>query len=178
MRNLSLLALLVYLSTGLYGQESKPPNLFYKDSIELTKTWRKFKTALELKDTKTLRRLSLNIVHCDLFQTPNPNGTYNQIVANSYISFHAFLAQFYHDLSKLKLWSVMKTKKYQIVECAMNFHPPNIKYLKSTSLKLYDILYVTFEPNEIEKGNEGQQEGFEFVKTNGKFRFFGLTSIP
>ncbi len=50
----------------------------------------------------------------------------------------------------------MKTKKYSIVE---TLGPSNIKYLKAKSVKLYDILYVTFEPNEIEKGQEGQQEG-------------------
>jgi len=72
----------------------------------------------------------------------------------------------------------MKTKKYHIGESYMNFHPPNIKTLKSKALTLYDVMYVTFEPNEIAKGHEGGSEGFEFVKINNQFRLFGLTSIP
>jgi hypothetical protein len=166
------------MSIVLYGQKSRSANLSYKDSIELTKTWIKFKKALELKDTETLHLLSLHIVQCDLFETPDPNITYDQSIANSYISFDKFLMQFYQNLANSKLWSVMKTKKYHISEAIMNFHPPNIKYLKSKSLKTYDILYVTFEPNEIAKGHEGGSEGFEFVKSNDKFKFFGLTSIP
>jgi hypothetical protein len=178
MRGISLVTVLLFIASGLYGQESEHAKFLNKDSIELINTWKKFKISLKSRDTKSLRQLSLKTVHCDLFQTPNPNATYEQDISNSYISFDKFLVQFYRNLPKLKLWSVMKTQKYSIVESAYNFRPPNIKYLKVKSLKFYDILYVTFEPNEIEKGHEGQQEGFEFVKIYGKYKFFGLTSIP
>jgi hypothetical protein len=179
MKKLSLLWFLLIIISKSYGQNLEPTKLSYKDSIELTNTWKKFKSALEKRNTKTLHQMALKIVHCDMFQNPNPNTSYNQDIYNSYISFNKFLAQFYHELPKLKLWIVMKTKKYHIdVSNAIDFHPPNIKYQKKHSLKIYDIWYLTFEPNEIAKGHEGESEAFEFVKINGRFKFYGLTSIP
>jgi len=43
---------------------------------------------------------------------------------------------------------------------------------------VYNIWYLVFEPNEISKGDEGLSEAFQFMKINGKFKLYGLTSIP
>lgn len=179
MRNLSLILVLLFIGSALYGQELQHFNSRSKDKIAVNKTWKKFKKALECKDKKNLRLLSLKRVDCDLFQAPPPEDSHEQDIANSYISIDTFLVRFYADLPKLKLWSVMKYKKYRIGEIAYNdFHPPNIQYQKSKSFKVSCIWYTIFEPNEITKGDEGESEAFEFVKINGKFKFYGLTSIP
>jgi hypothetical protein len=173
-----LIVFLLFLSMGVHGQSFKPTRILYNDSVKLINTWKRLKKALKLKDTKTLRHLSLKIVHCDLFQTYNPKLTYAQSIAIAYMPLNTFLTEYYQNLHKSKLWSVMKFKKYNLTEAYMNFRPQNIKNLKSMPLILYDIMYVTFEPNEIAKGHEGASEGFEFVKINDEFKFFGLTSIP
>jgi len=178
MKNLSLLSILIYIATGLYSKNFNHYKLPYKDSIELVNTWQKFKLSLELKDKNTLRRLSLKTVHCDLSQTPNLNASFEQNVNNSYISFDKFLVQFYHNSSISKLRAAIKTSKYYIGESEMHIHPPNIYNQKTKSIILYDVSYITIKPNETAKGNEGESEGFEFIKIDGKYKFFGLTSVP
>jgi len=178
MRICTLIAFLSFITSGLCGQGYGHIKFRYKDSIELINTWKKFKIGLESRNIRSLRQLSLHTVHCDLFQLTNHNSNYQQEISNSYISFDKFLVQFYHNLPKSKLWSAMKTKKYSIIETRYKLRPPNIKYLKAKSINFYDILYMTIEPNEIKKGQEGEQEGFEFVNIYGKYKFWGLTSIP
>ncbi|WP_428329254.1 hypothetical protein [Mucilaginibacter sp.] len=173
-----LIPFFLFLTIGVQGQPYKPTNITFKDSVKLINTWKQLKKALELKDTKTLRNLSLKTIHCDLFETIDPKLTYEQSIAVTYMSLNTFLIQYYKNLPKSKLFEVMKYKKYNISEAYLNFPPPNMKIHRSMPITLYDILYVTFEPNEIAKGHEGASEGFEFVKMKDEFKFFGLTSIP
>jgi len=174
MRNLSLLAVSLFTSATLYSQKYSPTKLTHRDSIELSNVWSKYKHALAVNDINSLHKLSLHIIDCDLFQSldkipqQNPN-----------ISIDTFLHQFYSRFPDLKLWRVVKTKKYHMtVEPAMYSDQTNVKFKRNKSLMLYYIWYVVFEPNEIAKGHEGQSEAFQFIKTNGKFKLYGLTSIP
>ncbi len=57
MKNLSLITVLLFFTSGLYSQESEHAKFHYKDSIELVNTWKKFKISLESRDTKSLRQL-------------------------------------------------------------------------------------------------------------------------
>jgi hypothetical protein len=174
MKNLSLVVCLFFVSLTLYSQDLQPVKLRYKDSIELSSVWIRYKNALANRDIHLLHNLSLKIVDCDIFQTPDPIHP-----QNPNISIDTFLHEFYAALPTMKLWRVMKTKKYHMeVERALYSNTTDVTFQKNKSLMIYSIWYVTFEPNEIAKGHEGESEAFQFVKIKGKFKFYGLTSIP
>lgn len=169
---------LLFFTNELWGQEKSPKKFYPRDSVEFNKAWETFKQALVSKDINSLHHLSLKKVNCDLFETPDPTATYDESVATN-ISIDKFIAEFYQDLSKLKLWSVIKTKRYHMAfEDISGVYLPNVKYRKGKPATIYEIWYLTFEPNEIAKGHEGQSEAFQFIKLNGAFKFCGMTSIP
>ena len=174
MRILLSIAIGLFLSTAVYGQEYRTSKLTREDSLELSNVWAKFKHALEIKDIQILHRLSLPSIDCDLFQ---PMDTRPE--QNPNISIDTFLNEFYERFPDFKLWRAVKTKKYHMTtEPAIYSGQINIKSKRNKSLMLYYIWYLVFEPNEVAKGYEGQSEAFQFMKINGKFKFYGMTSIP
>jgi len=169
-----ILSILVSITCMVHGQESKNNQLHFMDTVELGNVWGRFKKALKYRDIHTLHELSLKTVRCDIFQVADINRDYNP-----FISLDTFLSQFFHAQPKLKLWSVMNTKKYFIrVEQPYRFPQPNIKSKKGKQLVVYEIWYNTITPNEYGDGSEGMQNIFEFVKVGKNYKFFGLSSIP
>ena len=59
-----------------------------------------------------------------------------------------------------------------------NHKPKNLPNDYGNDLILYEVWIQTYSPNEWAKGHEGQNNAFQFVKINDKFKLFGLTSIP
>ena len=152
-----------------------PVKLKKTDSIGLSLSWIKFKKALLINDSPALHRLSLPLLDCDLYQEADPN----KLPKDNFMPIDTFIKQFTYHMPDSKLWSVVKTKKKRLrVENAIDFHPRNVKHQKSKSLMIYEVWYTTWEPDELQKGHEGQAHAFEFVKINGEFKFYGITSIP
>jgi len=46
----------------------------------------------------------------------------------------------------------------------------------SKDLKVYDVWIDTYLPDELSKGHKGTRHAFRFVKLNGKFKLYGITS--
>jgi hypothetical protein len=166
---------ILFITLDLFGQGTSSPKLSTKDSLKLTTTWAIFKKGLELKDRQTLSNLSLKYVYCDLFVEPDPNSTTSP---NPYISFKTFLNEFFAHMPKSKLWSVVKNNKYHFSVEDDYWHPKNGKSKKEKLQNVYQIWFITSKPNELQKGHEGQTHAFQFVKVNGEFKFYGMTSIP
>ena len=165
-----------FITFNLFGQDTPTTKLPPKDFLHLTNTWALFKKALQSKDRQTLHHLSLKYIYCDIFQPLDFN---NITPTDSHISIDTFLKQFFDHMPKSKLWSVVKTNKYHYsVEKEEYLNPANTKSKKEKSRNVYEIWFVTWKPNELQKGHEGQTHAFQFVKANGEFRFYGMTSIP
>jgi hypothetical protein len=172
MKNLLLVFLLLLIFNDASGQGFE--KLSYNDSLRLVDAWVKFKKTLENKNLKTLKTLSLRIVDCDIFQTPDP---YHDV--SPYISIDTFSKQFFQHMSNSKLWSVVKTKKYRLhVEKQINYSPEFNKKQNGLPILLFEVWFITWEPNELAKGHEGQSHAFEFVKIGNSLKFYGMTSIP
>jgi len=78
-----------------------------------------------------------------------------------------------------KLWSVVKTKKYRLhIEKQTTYNPDFDKTRKGKPIRLFEVWFITWEPNELAKGHEGQSHAFEFVKIGNAIKFYGMTSIP
>ena len=171
MKQFMLFLFLLFIATVTYGQTRIAHS--QKDSIALDRTWKKFKTAFLNKDVKTLKLLSLKTIKCDFYQ----NNTSDQ---SPYISVNTFLTDVFHGFPNTKLRRAVLTKKSNFsFEKISNLDlPENIKPQKVKSIMICEVWYVVWEPNEIAKGHEGASEGFQFVKIDNQFKFYGLTSIP
>jgi hypothetical protein len=58
------------------------------------------------------------------------------------------------------------------------FKPKVVPADSPEDLKLYEVWIPTYKVDELSKGHPGTSHAFQFVKINGKFKFYGLTSIP
>ena len=52
------------------------------------------------------------------------------------------------------------------------------KEIPNAKLKIYEVWVDTYLAGEWSKGHPGTIHSFQFVKINGKFTFYGLTSLP
>jgi len=59
-----------------------------------------------------------------------------------------------------------------------NFKPVVMPKAYPNDLTLYEVWVPTYLKNELSKGHQGASHAFQFVKINGQFKFYGLTSIP
>ncbi|MGZ3813230.1 MAG: hypothetical protein ACXVB0_15650 [Mucilaginibacter sp.] len=162
------------IATVVRGQNMSAPKPNHKDSIQLSFVWKEFKNSLTTKNIQELHKLSLKHVYCDLFEPMDATKP----ARDPYIHIDTFLKQFFRQMHNSKLWLVVKTKKYHMgVEHEENPRPPNKTSIERT-LKIYEIWYVTWEPNELAKGHEGQTHAFQFIKVHNRFKFYGMTSVP
>lgn len=59
-----------------------------------------------------------------------------------------------------------------------DFRPKNLPRSYPKDLKLYEVWVPTYLAGELSKNSPGASHAFQFVKIDGKFRFYGFTSIP
>jgi hypothetical protein len=159
----------LFITSSLFGQNGvRAANLAYKDSSELISVWKQFKRGFASKDTRALESLSLKQVECNMSLIIKPHNIDSGI---RYIPIDSFLFQAYKNLENSTFWSL---QVYQI----NGIHPPNLKYQKGQILKIYQVWYDSPKLNTPEDLEKGQLYAFEFVKIDGRFKFFGLTSTP
>jgi hypothetical protein len=145
------------------------------DSIQLSKTWTTFLTALENGDDKTIKRMSLDKISCDLCK--DIDATYS--TADDLIPIDTFVNQTNRSFLNSQLYKAIKKRgvRYSIL-IIPNFRPSNVPKSASENLQLFEIWVITYVADEWAKGHEGQSHAFQFIKTGDGFRYYGLTSVP
>lgn len=166
-------ALVLSLAALLFsscGQQMKMVKTPATDSVAVAGVWKQYVKALSAKNTRTLKKLSLQQVYCQ--PCAIQAGTDYDL-----ISADAFIKNMLYNLPKTKLWTAIKTNKHRIItERIKNYHPQNLQLNNDAILELYDVWYVTRDADKI-KGFESQRYAFQFVKEQGQYRFFGLTAV-
>lgn len=77
------------------------------------------------------------------------------------------------------VYKAMASKGYSFSAVVLeNFKPKVLPRDYPNNLKLYEVWVETYRPGEFAKNHKGTSHSFRFVKVNGKFKFYGLTSIP
>jgi hypothetical protein len=163
----SSLATLLFSSCG---QQMKMVKTAPTDSLAVESVWKQYVKAISGKNIKTLKKLSLNQVYCQpcAIQT----GTGDLVTAD------AFAKNIFSTLTKTKLWSALKTGKHLIVtEKIKNYKPLNLDVPNNQALEVYDVWFVTKGLPDKIKGFESQRYAFQFVKQQGRYKFFGLTAV-
>jgi hypothetical protein len=132
------------------GQQMKMVKTSKSDSLAVEAVWKQYVKAIATKNVRTLKKLS--------------------VTADVYIKSTLRM------LPRTKLWQAVQTTKHFILtEKIKNYKPQNIN-TSDDVLNVYDIWYATRQPDKI-KGYEGVRYAFQFVKEQGQFKFFGLTSL-
>ena len=176
MRNLLLVFVFTLVSSIAFAQqdgEMKFLEMDKADSIEIDKTFKKFIGAIENKDAETIKRISLSEIDCDLCSDRKyPKKDY-------YIPIKKFIKQAFKTYVDSPLAQAVKTRGYRsIVRFIPNSKPQILPSNFGNDLTIYELYVQTYKPNEWMLGHEGQSHAFQFVKVNGEFKFYGMTSIP
>jgi hypothetical protein len=131
-----LLSLAIIICSSC-GQQMKMVKTPTTDSVAVASVWKQYVKALSSKNTRTLKRLSLQQVYCQ--PCAIQAGTDYDLV-----SVDAFIKNMLFNLPKTKLWTAIKTNKHRIItERLKNYHPQNLKLNNDATLELYDVWYVT-----------------------------------
>ena len=179
MKKVLLILLLTLISTTSFAQQNEDEKwhkLSLTDSIELQKTWTEFKTALENNDAIKIKNLSLKKVDCILcFERNGKSAPPKDYV----VTIERFIKHSAKSFKGSPLAKAIKTSGYfaqfrTLYDCK----PRNLPAGYGKNLTIYELYIQTYKPDEWAKGHEGQSHVFQFVKVNGEFKFFGMTSIP
>ncbi len=141
-----------------------------KDSVQLIKTWFKLYTAIKLRDTRSIKKVSLSNVKCSVCE-----GIENKFFKNNIESIDSFVIAAYRNFPNSQLWEKMKSKTFKISvikfpeEKPENFQPDN-----GGSLIIYKIYFETI--TQFKHSKMQQSHEFQFVKTHERFKFYGMDS--
>lgn len=90
-----------------------------------------------------------------------------------------FFAVIGQKFDQSPVYKAMAKKGYSFSTIILKDFKPKIMPKDSPKdLKIYEVWIETYYPGEFSKTHKGTSHSFRFVKVNGKFRFYGLTSIP
>ncbi len=187
MKKLVLLVLLV--SFGISAQTKKntqaPKNKTATEAKEntaakesdwdaLDKTFIQLIDALVKGDRAKFESLSIKEVDCVDCVGPTEVSSEGAFVPSGF-----FFAVIGKKFTESPVYKAMAAKGYSFSSIVVKDFKPRVMprdYPKD--LKLYEVWVETYKPGEFSKTHKGTSHSFRFVKVNGKFRFYGLTSIP
>lgn len=130
--------------------------------------------ALLKNDKPAFFALSLREVDCiDCVGRPEFNNE------GYFVPASIFYLNIANNFDASPVYKAMVNRGY-IFDCIKikGFKPRNLPKDYPKDLVLYEVWVPTYLANELSKGNKGASHGFQFVKINGDFKFYGLTSIP
>lgn len=165
----------LHLSLGLYAQNSDTAKGSKQQWDELDEAFITFFKALENKDNAGFKKISLPVLEClDCVGKPEFNEQGNFVTAD------VFFINIAGGFKTSRVYKALTERGYTFsIVVIKDFKP---KYMPTgyneNDLKLYEVWTPTYKPNELSKGHPGSSHGFQFVKINGKFKFYGLVSIP
>lgn len=139
---------------------------------ELDKTFIAFFSALESKDKAAYTALSLKQVDCAECPGGGEQGSYSHFVPAEV--FYITVAE---DFKKSPVYKALVKRGYAFNTMILkDFKPAFLPKDAPNDLKVYEVWVQTYKPDELSKGHNGTNHAFQFIKVNGSFKFFGLTS--
>ncbi|MDV6166905.1 hypothetical protein R1T16_00605 [Flavobacterium sp. DG1-102-2] len=158
--------------TSTAAKPAAAPQKKVSEWDELDKTFIAFVAALENKDKAAYTALSLKQVDCAECPGGGEQGSYSHFVPAEV--FYITVAE---DFKKSPVYKALAKRGYAfntmvLKDFKLSFLPKDT----SNDLKVYEVWVQTYKPDELSKGHIGTNHAFQFVKVNGSFKFFGLTS--
>jgi len=153
---------------------AKPAALQKNEWDELDVTFVALIDALVKSDLRAFTALSLKEVDCiDCVGKPEFNDE------GFFVGADVFYLNIAKNFSLSPVYKALSTRGYTFDKITIkNFRPRVLPRNYEGDLVLYEAWVPTYLVNELSKGHKGTSHGFQFIKTGGKFKFYGLTSIP
>ena len=139
---------------------------------DLDKTFLAFIKALENKDQAAYNTIALKQVDCSECPGGGEQGAYSHFVPSEV--FYITVAE---DFKISPVYKALAKRGYAFNSMILkDFKPSFLPKDAPQDLKVYEVWVHTYKPDELSKGHQGTSHAFQFVKVNGNFKFFGLTS--
>jgi hypothetical protein len=136
---------------------------------ELDKTFIAFIKALENKDKAAFTSLSLANVDCAECPGAEEGG--------NFVPAEVFYITVAADFTVSPVYKALAKRGYAFNSMILkDFKPSFLPNNYPKDLKVYEVWVHTYKPDELSKGHKGTSHAFQFIKVNGGFKFFGLTS--
>lgn len=171
-KSLLSIAIICCISTLSFGQLDS--NFVFKkmsksDSMDFIPFWNEFNLFISQSDTNKIRLNSLQNIKCDICSNSD----------KQYVTIDTILANSFLTIKTSQLYKAIQQKR-------INFNQRQQKNIDTTitpksygkTLKTFEVWIQTYLPNEFANGHEGQSHCFQFIKHNGNYKLFGITSIP
>lgn len=173
MKKISAILLLVAMFTA-NAQEKAKQKVTKEDWDLLDKKFVALVDALLKNDKTAFYALSLKEVDCiDCVGRPEFNNE------GYFVPAAIFYLNIANNFDKSPVYKAMVKRGYLFDSIIIKgFKPRNVPKDYPKDLVLYEVWIPTYVANELSKGNKGASHAFQFVKVNGEFKFYGLTSIP
>jgi hypothetical protein len=139
---------------------------------DLDRTFIAFIKALENKDQPAYTALALKQVDCAECPGGGEQGAYSHFVPAEI--FYITVAE---DFKVSPVYKALAKRGYAFNSMILkDFKPAFLPKDAPADLKVYEVWVQTYKPDELSKGHKGTNHAFQFVKVDGNYKFFGLTS--
>ena len=141
---------------------------------KLDEVFIKFIDALVKNDKPAVKAISLPYVDCiDCVGTPEFNEQ------GHLVHLDVFYLNIANNFTASPVYKGLSQRGYTFSTITIkDFKPKNMPRDYPKDLKLYEVWVPTYLAGQLSKNHPGTSHAFQFVKINGQFKFYGLTSIP
>jgi len=173
MKKIFIVCFLIVSAFG-WSQKTQPKKPAASEWDELDKAFVALFNALQKDDKPAFMALSLQGIDCiGCVREHQSTGDYNFVAAEVFYNTIA------PSFIKSPVYKALTTRGYTFGTITLNdYKPVTMPKDSPKDLKIYEVWVPTYLANELSKGHPGSSTGFQFVKIKGKFKFYGLTSIP
>lgn len=129
---------------------------------------------IETNDKAGIKAASMPMVDCiDCVGKPDFNEE------GYFVTPDIFLFNITKNFTQSPVYKAVVKRGYTFSTITLkDFKPKIMPRDYPADLKLYEVWIPTYKKDELSKGHPGTSHAFQFVKIGGKFKFYGLTSIP
>lgn len=174
MRHFLLCCIFICSITGFAQQTNTPVKVTKQEWDKLDKVFVALIDALVNNNTAAFNKLAYPVIDCiDCVGTPEFNNR------GYFVTRDVFYLNIATNFTKSPVYKAVAKRGYTFSAILLKGYRP--KYLPDDypeDLTLYEVWIPTYLANELSKGHPGTSHAFQFVKINGEFKLFGMTSIP
>jgi hypothetical protein len=170
-----ILCFLLVATAGLaQTKTSKPAKASQSEWDKLDKAFISLVDALVKNDKPAFKAISYPAVDCiDCVGKPEFNKE------GYFVTADIFYLNIANNFINSPVYKAIAKRGYTFSTITIeDFKPKILPRDYPKDLQLYEVWVPTYIKGELSKTHPGTSHAFQFIKVNGEFKFYGLTSIP
>jgi len=174
MKKLLIFCFLSVAVTGMAQTKNQTSKGTKSEWDKLDATFIKFIDALVKDNKAAFKAISYPAVDCiDCVGTPDFNKE------GYFVTADVFYLNIANNFVNSPVYKGLAKRGYTFsISEIKDFKPKILPRDYPKDLKLYEVWVPTYLKGELSGNHPGTSHAFQFIKINGEFRFYGLTSIP